>query len=143
MSQGILFAILGAVSFGLWTVFHQQASNHINSLFGAILVSFTAVVLGLLLFFPKMNETVLYTDSKGILFVVLAGMCALGIDYFALKAYASGLEISIVRPIVIAGSIVVAVIIGFLFLNESFSFLKLLGISLVVVGSGILASITK
>lgn len=32
MHPGIIFAILGAVVFGLWTVFHQQASHSINSL---------------------------------------------------------------------------------------------------------------
>lgn len=143
MSQGIIFAILGALSFGLWTIFHQQASSHINSLFGAILVSFTAVVVGIFIFFPKIKTVTLYSDPKGIILLILAGVCALGIDYFALKAYSSGLEVSVGGPIIIAGSIMIAAIIGFIFLNESVSVLKLAGILLIIIGSGILAFTTK
>ena len=58
----------------------------------------------MLIFFPKIKTVTLYSDPKGILFIILAGICALGIDYFALKAYSSGLEISIGGPI-ITGSI--------------------------------------
>jgi len=89
MQSGILFAIVAAVAFGAWTVFHQQAADKINYLVGAIIVSLTAVIFGLALLLPKIKTTTFYTNPKGILFAVLAGICALAIDYFALKAYGS------------------------------------------------------
>ncbi|MEK6822985.1 MAG: EamA family transporter [Nanoarchaeota archaeon] len=142
MNPGIIFAIVTAIAFGIWTVFHQQAANKINYLVGAIIVSLTAVVLGLALLLPRIRTTTLFTDPKGILFAVLAGVCALAIDYFALRAYDSGLAVSVAGPIIIGGSIAIASIIGF-FLGESFTWMKFLGLLLVITGSGILAAMTR
>ncbi len=142
MQEGIVFAIIAAVVFGAWTVFHQQASHYINTLFGAIIVSLTAVILGLIFFLPKIKSITLYTNPKGILFAVLAGFCALGIDFLALKAYGSGLQISVGGPIIIAGSVAVAAFVGF-FLGESITLVKVLGLVLVILGSGILAVFSK
>ena len=139
MNPGIIFAVLAAIAFGIWTVFHQQAADKINYLFGAILVSFTAVVLGLLFLLPKIKTTVLFSNPKGILFAVLAGVCALAIDYFALRAYGSGLSVSVAGPIIISGSIAIAAVIGF-FLGESVTLMKILGLMLIIVGSGILTA---
>jgi len=142
MTQGIIFAIIAAISFGIWTVFHQQAAGKIDYLFGAILVSLTAVVLGLIFLLPQIKTIKLYTNPKGILFAVLTGVCALAIDYFALKAYGSGLPISVAGPIIIGGSIAIAAIIGF-FLGESVTLLKILGLLLIIIGSGLLASLSR
>jgi len=141
MNPGIIFAIIAAIAFGIWTVFHQQAADKINYLVGAIIVSLTAVILGLAFLLPKIKTVTFYTNPKGILFAVLAGVCALAIDYFALKAYGSGLAISVAGPIIIGGSIAIAATIGF-FLGESITLMKVLGLLLVIVGSGILAALS-
>ena len=142
MYPGIIFAIIAAIVFGVWTVFHQQASSHINYLFGAILVSFTAVVIGVILIIPQIKSISLQTSSRGIIFAVLAGVCALAIDYFALRAYGSGLQISVAGPIIIGGSVAIAAIIGF-FLGESITLTKILGLILVIGGAAILAAFNK
>ena len=139
MYQGIIFALIAAIAFGIWTVFHKQASSYIDYLFGAIIVSLTAVILGLIFLLPKIKSVTLFTNPKGILFASLAGICALAIDFFALKAYGSGLSISVAGPIIIAGSVAIASLIGF-FLGESVTLLKVLGLVLVIIGSGILSA---
>ena len=139
MEPGIIFAIITAIIFGCWTVFHQFAADKVNYLFGAIIVSLTAAVLGFMLLLPQIKTTTLYSNPKGLLFVALAGVCALGIDYFALKTYGSGLSISVAGPIIIGGSIAIAVLIGF-FLGESITLMKLTGLLFVILGSGILAT---
>ena len=141
MNSGVFFAVLAAIAFGLWTVFHQQAADKINYLFGAIIVSLTAVILGLAVLLPKIASTTLFSNPKGILFASLAGVCALAIDYFALKAYGSGLAVSVAGPIIIGGSIAVAALIGF-FLGESVTLAKILGLLFVIIGSGILAAVS-
>jgi uncharacterized membrane protein len=88
----------------------------------------------------KIRTTILFSDPKGILFAILAGICALAIDYFALKSYGTGLAISVAGPVIISGSIAVAVLIGF-FIGESVTFQKIIGLLLIIIGSGILASI--
>jgi len=142
MSSGIIFAIIAAVSFGVWTVFHQQASENINSLLGAIIVSLTAVIIGIILLWPKFDLAIAGAKPKGIIFAVLAGICALAIDFFALKAYSSGLTVSVGGPIIIAGSIAIASVIGF-FLGESVTILKITGLVLIIAGSAILTGFSK
>lgn len=141
MNPGIIFAIIAAIAFGVWTVFHQQAADKINYLVGAIIISLTAAILGFIILLPKIKSTALLTNPKGILFAVLAGVCALAIDYFALKAYGSGLAVSVAGPIIIGGSIAIAALIGF-FMGDSITLMKVLGLLLVIAGSGILSVIS-
>ena len=140
--EGIVFATITAVSFGVWTIFHQQASPHINPIFGAIIVSLTAVILGSVILLPQLKGSTLFTNQKGIIFVILAGLSAFAIDFFALKTYASGVPISVGGPIIIGGSVAIASIIGLLVLGESISLMKVFGIGLVIAGAGILASLS-
>ncbi len=139
--EGMIFALITAVAFGVWTVFHQQASPYINPTFGAIIVSLIAVIFGSIILAPQLKEITLFTNQKGLIFVVLAGLAAFAIDFFALKTYASGIPISIGGPIIIGGSVVIAAIIGLAVLGESISLMKIAGISFVVIGAGILASL--
>ncbi len=141
MNKGIIYAIISACSFGAWTFFQQRASGKVNYVFGAILISLTAVIFGSLFLLPKLKSTVLFTDWRAIIFIVLAGLCAFAIDFFALRAYGSGLSVSIVGPIIFSGSIVVACIIG-IFCGESITLMKFLGIILTVAGSGVLAGVS-
>ena len=135
----LVFAILAATSFGLWTVFHKLASPHINQIFGAIIVSLTAVIFGGIVFLFNMKGIQLFSDSKGIIYIILAGIAAFFIDFLALQAYSKGLSLTIGGPIIIGGSMAVAVAIGFL-LGEPITALKILGIALIVIGGIFLAS---
>jgi len=134
----VVFAILGAVSFGMWTVFHKLASPYINQVFGAIIVSAAAVVVGLIVLLPRLKQTELFTDYRGILFVILAGILAFFIDFFALKAYYGGLPITTGGPIIIGGSIAVASLIG-IFLGDPLSPLKVIALLLLTAGATLLA----
>lgn len=134
----ITFAALGALSFGLWTVFHKLASPYINQVFGAIVVSAAAVVAGLIVLLPRLKQTELFTDYRGIVFLILAGVLAFFIDFFALKAYSGGLPVTIGGPIIIGGSIAVASVIGVI-LGDAITPLKLLALLLLLIGASILA----
>ncbi|HUV43135.1 MAG TPA: EamA family transporter [Patescibacteria group bacterium] len=136
--SAVYLAFLAAIAFGFWTIFHKYASPHIDQVFGAILVSLTAVILGAVILLPQLKNKQLVSNPKGILFVVLAGICAFFIDFLALSAYAKGLPISVGGPIIIGGSIAIASIIG-IFLGESVGFLKILALFLIILGSAILA----
>ncbi len=134
----VAFAILAAFSFGLWTVFHKLASPYVNQILGAILVSFTAVLFGALVFFTQTKDVKLFTDPRGIVFIILAGISAFFIDYLALQAYSKGLSLTIGGPIIIGGSMAVAVAVGFM-MGEPLNFAKIAGILFIIVGGMILA----
>ena len=138
----IYLAILAAVSFGLWTVFHKLAAPHINQIFGAIIVSAVAVIVGFVILIPRFKSIELVQDWRGIVFVILAGITAFFIDFLALSAYGKGLPVSIGGPIIIGGSMVLATIVGF-FLGESVSVLKIVALILIIGGSTILAYLGK
>lgn len=135
----VVFAVLAATSFGLWTVFHKFASTYVNQVFGAIVVSLTAAIFGGIIFLFRTKGTQLYSDPKGLVFIILAGIAAFFIDYLALQAYSKGLSLSIGGPIIIGGSMAVAILIGFL-LGEPITLLKILGIALIVLGGVVLAT---
>lgn len=130
----IIFAVLAAVSFGIWTVFHKLASPYVDQVFGAILISSVAVLAGALVLIPRLKGTELVTDAKGVYFLVGAGLCAFAIDFFVLRAYSGGLPITIGGPIVIGGSIAVAALAGFM-LGDAVTFSKIAGIVLVLAGA--------
>ncbi len=138
----IIFAVLAALSFGLWTVFHKIAAPYINQVFGAIVVSFTAVAFGAIFFLMRAKDTQLVSDPKGVIFLVLAGVAAFFIDFLALQAYSKGLPVTIGGPIIIGGSIAIAVIAGF-FMGDAVTAFKLLGILLLVAGAAILATASQ
>ena len=137
----IIFAVLAAFSFGLWTVFHKLAAPHINQVLGAIIVSFVAVLFGLLSTILQPNQFRFEANQKGLLFVALAGVCAFLIDFFALKTYANGLPVTVGGPIIIGGSIAVAVVIGF-FMGDSVTAMKIFGLLLLVAGAAILSAVS-
>lgn len=134
----ILFAAFAAVAFGFWTVFHKFASTHIDQIFGAIIVSLSAVVVGAIVLIPKLKSIQLVSDSKGVYFAIAAGIMAFLIDYFALTAYSKGLPINIGGPIIIGGSIAVAAVIGFV-LGDSITLPKIIGLGLLLAGAVILS----
>jgi multidrug transporter EmrE-like cation transporter len=90
---------------------------------------------------PSIRTGSLVWTSQGLVLVGLAGACAFAIDYFALKAYAEGLPVSVGGPLIIGGSIGLAAIIGLAF-GESISFIKLVGISLILIGASLLAALS-
>ncbi len=138
MYNWIIFAVITATAFWFWTFFHKLASPYINNLLGAVIVSLVAVIIGLIFFLPNMKSALLFTNYKGLIFVILAGICAIFIDYFALKTYWTNLPISIAWPIIMWWSIAVAVILGF-FIWEIITIGKLSWIFLIIAWAIILS----
>lgn len=137
----IIFAIITALVFGLWTVFHKLAAPHINQVLGAIVVSGVAVLFGLLTIIAQPTQFRLETNQKGLIFLALAGICAFLIDFFALKTYAAGLPVTIGGPLIIGGSIAVAVMIGF-WMGDTITAAKIFGLLLLAAGASILAAVS-
>ncbi len=135
--SAVFYAVIAAIAAGFYSYFQRMASPSVNQLFGALLVSATALAIAALLIFLQLQRTQLVTNPVGIWFLLCAGAAAFSIDYFTLQAYSKGLPISVGAPIGIAGGIATAVVIGLL-LGEQLSLAKLAGIVLVVLGGIVL-----
>lgn len=135
-----MYALICAGSAGLVTILYSAASRHISSSLGAILVTTSALIVGLLFVLPGLRFGALEWSTRGLVLICLAGACAFAFDYFALKAYGSGLPISIGAPIMIGGNITLVTIIG-LCMGEPISLLKVFAILLIGIGASILGAL--
>lgn len=131
----IFLAIIASIFFGILSASKKIASPHINQILGAILLSCFAVLFGLIILISRLKEIELTWNSKGIFFILLAGIAAFCVDFFGLKAYSSGLPVSIGSPIIVAGGVTIASLIGIFLLGESLNIWKFAGVILVVLGT--------
>ena len=137
MTLGIVLAALVAVAVAIYTVSVRSAAQHIDALFGALVISATALVVELILLLPRIGRVRLFTEPRALLFAAVAGVCAVGVDYLTLRAYGSGLRVSIGAPIIIGGGIALATITG-LILGERIDAARLAGVCLVIAGAVVL-----
>ncbi len=139
MSINILYVVIGALGTGLWNVFISSASRQMHPLLGALITELTAFTAGALIFLPVLSGGFPKVTSRAVILCMLAGLSVLLADYFILKAYKLGLQISIGGPIIIGGSIIVVTLMG-LFLGEKMTLLKAASILMIVCGASILGS---
>jgi bacterial/archaeal transporter family protein len=142
MSTNILFVIIGALGTGLWNVFISSASRQMHPLLGALITELTAFTAGALIFLPVLSGGFPKVSFRAVIMCMLAGLSVLLADFFILKAYKQGVQISIGGPIIIGGSIVVVTLMG-LFLGERLTLLKALSILMIVSGASILGSLSR
>jgi len=142
MSTTILYVIIGALGTGLWNVFISSASRQMHPLLGALITELTAFTAGALLFLPVLSSGFPKVSFRAVIMCMLAGLSVLLADFFILKAYKQGVQISIGGPIIIGGSIVVVTLMG-LFLGERMTLLKALSILMIVSGASILGSLSR
>jgi len=141
MSTNILYVIIGAIGTGLWNVFISSASRQMHPLLGALITELTAFTAGALIFLPVVSSGFPKVSFKAVGMCMLAGLSVLLADFFILKAYKQGVQISIGGPIIIGGSIIVVTLMG-VFLGEKMTLLKALSILMIVSGASILGSLS-
>jgi transporter family protein len=142
MSTKVLFVIIGALGTGLWNVFISSASRQMHPLLGAVICELTAVVAGTLMLLPLISSGFPQVSLKAVALCMLAGLSVLLADYFILKAYKQGLQISIGGPIIIGGGILVVTLMG-IFLGERMTLLKAFSILMIITGASILGSLPR
>ena len=128
-------AIVASVLYGLHQVFTKLAAPYIGDGLGGFVVEATAaltvaIYLGWLWISGRWDQK---AEAAGFLYSVLTGLCvgAGTIAFFLL--FQKGGPLSAV-PMVLAGGAALMGIIGILFLNEPASSIRLLGITLSILG---------
>jgi len=142
MSTNILFVIIGALGTGLWNVFISSASRQMHPLLGALITELTAFTAGALIFLPVLSSGFPKVSFRAVIMCMLAGLSVLLADFFILKAYKQGVQLSIGGPIIIGGSILVVTLVG-VFMGERMTLLKALSILMIVSGASILGSLSR
>jgi transporter family protein len=137
-----MFVSIAALAGGTWAVLVSRASREMSPVLGPIIAETTGVIIALVLLSTRWRETTLEYSTRGITLLLLAGVCVFSVDYFSLRAYGTHLPVSVGAPVFMGGVILVATIIGFL-LGDAITVKKLAGISLIVAGAAILASLSQ
>jgi len=142
MPRGVMFVSIAALAGGTWSVLVSRASREMSPVLGPIIAETTGVIIALVLLTARWRETTLEYSTRGITLLLLAGVCVFSVDYFSLRAYGTHLPVSVGAPVFMGGVILVATAIGFM-LGDPITAKKLAGISLIVAGAVILASLSQ
>lgn len=138
MGYAILM-ILAIVTYTLFGIFVSKASGHISSGLSALLFNGLGAVLPLVAIYSvaslRKAENVA-TTSSGIIYSILAGVAIAAFSVLLIKLFQRD-GVSFVMPMIYGGSIVLASIVGWLVLKETFSVTQLIGVIVIVAGVGI------
>ncbi|MGB5293666.1 MAG: hypothetical protein WBP34_01825, partial [Thermoanaerobaculia bacterium] len=94
----------------------------------------SALVLVVLVILRQRIDIKSAISFEGLALLVLCGLCVFTVDYFSLRAYETGMEVSVGAPIISSGAILLPAIVGPM-LGERISAAKIVGIAL--IGAGI------
>ncbi len=134
MNSTILFAILAGVSAATWTICLKLGSTKISAALGAMVITGVAfVVNALALLAMRAGGHELVFSREGLWLLAIAGIAASGVDIFGLLAYERGLKVT--SSFFIGGtSTVLVLLVGFLALQEPFTWGRFLAIALIIAG---------
>ena len=140
MSRSMFYILIAATAAGLWSVVMSRASKLVHPIVGTGLIEGTAVVLVLVLLMRTRVDWSTALTPLGAALLVVCGLCVFSVDFFSLRAYDLGMELSVGAPTIAAGAILIPAVVGIL-LGEGISFAKLIGIGLIGAGVLLLARI--
>lgn len=135
MSRGLAFILIASVAAGFWSILLSRASRLVHPVVGTGVVEGSAAVLVLLVILRQRIDLKSSLSLEGVVLLALCGLCVFTVDYFSLRAYDRGLEVSVGAPIIASGAILLPAVVGTM-LGERISAAKIVGI--VLIGAGIL-----
>lgn len=130
-----VLTIIGAFSLGGIRIFGKLASPHIHPVAAVLFMQVAMLAVGITAFLvirPEIKAQI--TFPKGVLFAVFAGVSAALFDILVYTVFRMGGSLSMFTVVVNAGSIVLAVLIGVLFLKESLTVVQTASILVILVG---------
>jgi len=134
MSRSLTFILIAGFAAGFWSVLLSRASRSVHPVVGTGIIEGSAVLMVLLVIFRQRIDLKDAVSFEGTALLVLCGLCVFMVDYFSMRAYETGLEVSVGAPIVASGAILLPAVIGPM-LGDRVSAAKVVGI--VLIGAGI------
>ena len=133
--SGVLWAIVSAISFGLFQTISRKASMNVNAFFHTfflmIISTFFMIISTLML--EDIKHLTLYLTLQGIFYFAVAGIIHFVLGWTLLTVSQNRIGAS--RTSALVGTApFFATLIGYLFFQEILSFHSILGIILVVSG---------
>ena len=133
--SGVLWAIVSAISFGLFQTISRKASMNVNAFFHTffLMIISTSFMIISTLMLEDIKQITLYLTLQGIFYFAVAGIIHFVLGWTLLTV--SQNQIGASRTSALVGTTpFFATLIGYLFFQEILSFHTILGIILVVSG---------
>lgn len=134
-------ALATAVAFGVYNFAIKLASSRMDQVLGAVTLQLVAALLGgsfaLLL---RLGGRDFAISGTGLGWACVAGAAVGVAEILTFLVFLRGAPVSIATPIIMGGSVVVAALLGLIFLRESLGPLQLGGVVLVAAGVALLSA---
>lgn len=142
MSRGLAFILIASIAAGLWSILLSRASRSVHPVIGTGIVEGSALLLVVLVVLRQRIDVKSAVSLEGLALLVVCGLCVFAVDYFSLRAYETGLEVSVGAPIISSGAILLPAIVGPM-LGERISAAKIVGVALIGVGIFVLTRMSS
>ena len=142
MSRGLAFILIASTAAGLWSILLSRASRSVHPVIGTGIVEGSALLLVVLVVLRQRIDVKSAVSLEGLALLVVCGLCVFAVDYFSLRAYETGLEVSVGAPIISSGAILLPAIVGPM-LGERISAAKIVGVALIGVGIFVLTRMSS
>ena len=142
MSLNIAVPIgLAIVVYALFGTFNAQAGGRIDAaLSSAIFNGLAAIIALTVVVVQRLNgESSVVLRASGVIYSVLAGVAVGVFSIVLIRIYGRGGQLSFVFPTIYGGAIALAAIIGWLVLKDDVTVLRVVAVSLIAAGIGLLA----
>ena len=131
----LAFAVLTASSYGVYNFFVKISANKLSPTIAIMFLTGTAfLVAAISTMFLKLTGQNLTITKNVIIYPILAGLFAGVAEIFYLLMYSKNAPLSIGLPLVMSGTIIVAVFLGIIFLKEDLNAVKFIGILITIIG---------
>lgn len=141
--SGFLLAILASLSTYSYTTSQKLASKYLSPIYSMLISNLVVFILGALIFLSfKISKQELMFDKRGIIFGIMVGVFATGIEILWVWAYSK--NISLVNAAVIAGIVgtFFTIVSASLIFHEPISITKIIAL-LLAIASGAVLSLAK
>ncbi len=136
----LIFAILSALSFGFYNFFTKLSADKFSPAVAIMVLTGTAFLVSLVTVLAlQLTGHPLNFSKNWIILPILAGLFAGAAEISYVFMFAKNAPLSIGNPLVVGGTIIVAVALGIIFLKEPLSAIKTAGIALTLGGLLLLA----
>ncbi len=140
MSLFVILSLVAIFALGIFRILGKFIGLNLHPLLGAIFTYIAALISTVIAFFIVRPEVKFdLSFKKGLIFAFFAGIFIAVFDVAAFLFFKKGGNVSVFTPLANGGSLLIAALVGFLFLRESLSLVQALGILAILIGIILLA----
>lgn len=136
MNYILMLAVVAAVALGLGRVFLKLGSGAFHPVFSLFVLYAALGIIGVALALANFRNIrdLFHFDRASFLFLILTALALAAFDIIAIHLFKNGERVAIFAPVTGGGSVLVAVLIGILFLGEKITFAQFGGALLTAFG---------